>query len=38
MLEEIIISDPCFYGFEMMQEDFDYYQELTFDERRLSNM
>jgi hypothetical protein len=38
MLEEIIISDPCSYGFEMMQDDFDYYQELTFEERRLSNM
>jgi hypothetical protein len=38
MLEEIIMNDPCYFGFETMQEEFDYYQELIFDERRFSNM
>ncbi len=43
-IESIILDDPRSYGFDENdfirkdEEDFDYYQELTYEERRLSNI
>ena len=43
-IESIILDDPRSYGFDENdfirkdEEDFDYYQELNFEERRYSNM
>lgn len=40
-IENVLLEDPYSYEFDyvkMMQEEFDFYQELTFEERRLSNM
>lgn len=38
MLEEKIKSDPCFYGFEMMEDEYEFQRGLSFDERYYLNM
>lgn len=38
ILEEKIINDPCFYGFQMMEEEFEFQRGLSFDERYYLNM
>lgn len=41
IVETILFNDPYSYEFDeqkIMQEEFDFYQEMNFEERRLSNM